>query len=222
MYKTTWENIEDKNTSSYKRFGGIINMRKCIAFLLSLLLFLCGCSNKLKDEEIAKLLGTDKLPYGYYHASFVIDTSDLVEVTTYVDYVFVAKVTGYEKTEYDDESIRTYYKVVVEENIKGELIKDQEIILVKSGGITEDNESFSLCFDDILPQIGEKYIFCAYVMEYIDELYCFGPNTVCKVEQTDLMEDASYLQYIEATKKTAEDIFEGKHIVSRYDVNYNE
>lgn len=197
-------------------------MRKFIAFLLSLLLFLCGCSNKLEDEEIAKILGTDKLPYEYYHASFVIDTSDLVEVTTSVDYVFVAKVTGYEKTEYDDESIRTYYKVEVEENIKGELIKDQEIILVKSGGITEDHEKFSLCYDDILPQVGKRYVFCAYVMEYIDELYCFGPNTVCKVEQTDLMEDASYLQYIEATKKTAEDIFEGKHIVSRYDANYNE
>ena len=60
-----------------------------------------------------------------------------------------------------------------------------------------------------------------YVMEYINELYCFGPNTVCKVEKTDLMEDAAYLRYTEASKKTAQDIFEGKHIVSRYDVNYN-
>lgn len=196
-------------------------MRKSIAFLLSFLLLFCGCSKKLEADEIAKLLGTDKLPYEYYHASFVIDPSNLVEVTTYVDYVFVGKVTGYNKTEYSNELIRTYYEVEVEENIKGELIKDKEIILVKSGGITENHEKFSLCYDDVLPKIGEKYVFCAYVMEYIDELYCFGPNTVCKVNNTNLMEDSAYLQYTEVSKKTAQDIFEGKHIVSRYDVNYN-
>lgn len=196
-------------------------MRKFIAFSLSFLLFFCGCSQKLTAEEIAKILGTDKLPYEYYHSSFVINTSDIVEVTTSVDYIFVGNVTGYDKTEYYDRNIRTYYKVEVEENIKGELIKNQEIILVKSGGITEDHEKFSLCYDDVLPQIGERYVFCAYVMEYINELYCFGPNTVCKVEKTDLMEDAAYLRYTEASKKTAQDIFEGKHIVSRYDVNYN-
>lgn len=199
------------------------NMRKFIACLLSFLLLFCGCSKKLEVDEIAKLLGTDKLPCDYYYASFIIDETNLVDVTTYVDYVFVGKVTGYDKTEYDEdgESPKTYYKVEVEDNIKGELIKNQEIVLVKSGGITEDHKKFNLCYGDILPKIGERYVFCAYVMEYINELYCFGPNTVCKVEKTDLMEDAAYLRYTEASKKTAQNIFEGKHIVSRYDVNYN-
>lgn len=198
-------------------------MRKIIVVLLSFLLFFCGCSKKLGADEIAKLLGTDKLPYDYYCAEFLIDETNLVDVTSSVDYVFVGKVTGYDKTEYDEdgESPKTYYKVEVEDNIKGELIKNQEIVLVKSGGITEDHKKFNLCYDDILPRIGERYVFCAYVMEYINELYCFGPNTVCKVEKTDLMEDAAYLRYTEASKKTAQDIFEGKHIVSRYDVKYN-
>ena len=198
-------------------------MRKFIACLLSFLLLFCGCSKKLEVDEIAKLLGTDKLPCDYYYASFIIDETNLVDVTTYVDYVFVGKVTGYDKTEYDEDGERpkTDYKVEVEDNIKGELIKNQEIVLVKSGGITEDHKKFNLCYGDILPKIGERYVFCAYVMEYINELYCFGPNTVCKVEKTDLMEDAAYLRYTEASKKTAQNIFEGKHIVSRYDVNYN-
>ena len=196
-------------------------MRKIIVVLLSFLLLFCGCSKKLGADEIAKLLGTDKLPYDYYQASFVVDVCDLVELTSSSDYVFVGKVTGYDKTEYSNELIRTYYKVEVEDNIKGELIKNREIVLVKSGGITEDHKKFNLCYDDILPRIGERYVFCAYVMEYINELYCFGPNTVCKVEKTDLMEDAAYLRYTEASKKTAQNIFEGKHIVSRYDVKYN-
>ena len=196
-------------------------MRKIIVVLLSLLLIFCGCSKKLEADEIAKLLGTDKLPYDYYCANFLIDETNLVDVTSSSDYVFVGKVTGYDKTEYSNELIRTYYKVEVEDNIKGELIKNREIVLVKSGGITEDHKKFCLCYGDILPKIGERYVFCAYVMEYINELYCFGPNTVCKVEKTDLMEDAAYLRYTEASKKTAQNIFEGKHIVSRYDVKYN-
>lgn len=197
-------------------------MRKCIIFFIVVFIAFCGCSNELEVDEIAKLLGTDKLPCDYYYASFIIDETNLVDVTTYVDYVFVGKVIGYDKTEYDEdgESPKTYYKVEVEDNIKGELIKNQEIVLVKSGGITEDHKKFNLCYGDILPKIGERYVFCAYVMEYINELYCFGPNTVCKVEKTDLMEDAAYLRYTEASKKTAQNIFEGKHIVSRYDVDY--
>ena len=136
-------------------------MRKIIVVLLSFLLLFCGCSKKLGADEIAKLLGTDKLPYDYYCASFIIDETNLVDVTTYVDYVFVGKVTGYDKTEYDEdgESPKTYYKVEVEDNIKGELIKNQEIVLVKSGGITEDHKKFNLCYDDILPRIGERYVF---------------------------------------------------------------
>ena len=196
-----------------------MKVRKFLAVLLSFLLMFCGCDKKRNNNEIAELLGTDRLPYEYYYSSFVIDVFDLEQVTTYVDYVFVGRVTGYDKTEYDEESIRTYYKVEVEENIKGELTKDMDIVVVKAGGITKDCKKFSVCEGDILPRIGEKYVFCAYVMEYIDELYCFGPNTVCKVEKTDLQEDESYLKYVEATQKNMEGIFEGKHIVSKYDVN---
>ena len=84
-------------------------MRKIIVVLLSFLLLFCGCSKKLGADEIAKLLGTDKLPYDYHHASFVVDVYDLVELTSSSDYVFVGKVTGYDKTEYSNELIKTYY-----------------------------------------------------------------------------------------------------------------
>lgn len=198
-------------------------MRKKISiFLLLIMTFtLVACGKEYTDEEIGKLLGTDELPYEYYFSEFVIDETDLTQMTTYVDYVFVGTVTGYEKTVYDADCVSTYYNVRVEENIKDELITAEDVVLVKDGGISEDNTKFCLCKNDILPKVGEKYVFCAYVMEYIDELYCFGPNTVCKIETPNISEDENYKKYAEALKTKAEDIYEGKHIVSRYDVNYS-
>ena len=51
----------------------------------------------------------------------------------------MGKVTGYDKTEYSNELTRTYYKVEVEDNIKGEL-KDYDKKMALLAQETELND----------------------------------------------------------------------------------
>ena len=96
-----------------KRFSTVI--------LMLIVLFVFGCEKKV---DIASIIGTDKMKISNYSASFVIDETDLVQITTFSSYVFVAKVISYDRTEYlndDPETPMTFYSVQVLENIKGKL-----------------------------------------------------------------------------------------------------
>lgn len=107
------------------------------------------------------------------HASFVYDTDNIREAVGICDYVFVAKVVSCDGTEYrnvittEDEkgnpkevgSPYTNYTIQVLENIKGELITDKPIPIVKQGGISEKQDAIYLFENDSLPSENSIYIF---------------------------------------------------------------
>lgn len=179
-------------------------------------------SGRMSDEEIGEIIGTNKLETEYYEASFLIDTSDLSAVTTYAKYLFVGTVEEYVKSDYPDEdSVYTYYSIKVVENIKGELVQDENVELKKSGGLKKNQECFILCSGDVLPAVGHTYIFAATIFPKEESLYCFGPGTVAEIENTsDYKNDPVYKKYTEALKTISTNVPDKNWPMSKYDVNY--
>lgn len=70
--------------------------------------------------------------------------------------------------------IRLFIQVL--ENIKGELITDKPIPIVKQGGISEKQDAIYLFENDSLPSENSIYIFLAYAQED-GSLLISGPNS---------------------------------------------
>lgn len=68
------------------------------------------------------------------------------------------------------------YTIQVLENIKGELITDKPIPIVKQGGISEKQDAIYLFENDSLPSENSIYIFLAYAQED-GSLLISGPNS---------------------------------------------
>ena len=170
--------------------------------------------------DVAEIIGTEKMNVENYRASFVIDESDIIAVTTYASYVFVADVVKYDKTEYLNDDVDTpitYYSVRVKENIKGNLRADEDIVLKKAGGLRRGTDTFLVCEGDILPEPGKTYVFAAVILE--DDLYCPMPNMVAEVEDCSKLENSEIIQkYIDACGKEAHGVINGKNNRSKYDV----
>lgn len=129
-------------------------------------MFFTGCASKNNASQLNT--NVSNLPIHQMHASFVYDTDNIREAVGICDYVFVAKVVSCDGTEYrnvittEDEkgnpkevgSPYTNYTIQVLENIKGELITDKPIPIVKQGGISE-NKMLFICLRMIhcLPKI---------------------------------------------------------------------
>lgn len=208
-----WEGMEE-----------VMKMIRNLIIVLMSILLTTGCQKNMSNEEIAKIIGTDELKTEYYMSSFVIDTDDLSSVTTYAKYIFVGTIDDYVKTEYnseDENEVYTYYSVKVLENIKGELVQNKNVEVKKAGGITKDEKSFLMCKDDILPAVGNTYIFAAVMFEKDGSIYCYGPNTVRLIENVDnYKEDKTYNAYIEALNTIVVDIPKREWSISKFDVNY--
>ncbi|MCR5744158.1 MAG: hypothetical protein K6F92_10630 [Lachnospiraceae bacterium] len=192
-------------------------IRHLFFIVMALAIALTGCKSNI---NVAEVIGTDKMKVEKYHASFVIDESDITQVTTYASYVFVAEVVDYDKTEYindDEDSPVTYYHVRVKENIKGELTTEEDIVLKKAGGIKKNSDTFMVCEGDVLPQIGKTYLFAAVIWE--DDLYCPMPNMVVEVDaSSDVLSSADVVKYKEACDNPTPDVPNGDQYKSRYDV----
>ena len=189
----------------------------CSTFCFFLVFALCtGCN---KTIDVAEIIGTEKMNVENYRATFVIDESDIVAVTTYASYVFVADVVKYDKTEYLNDDVDTpitYYSVRVKDNIKGYLRDDEDIVLKKAGGLRRGTDTFLVCAGDILPEPGKTYLFAAVIFE--DDLYCPMPNMVAEVEDCSKLENSEIIQkYIDACGKEAPDVINGKNYKSKYD-----
>ena len=191
-----------------------------ILSVFCLLLVLASCG-KPDASEIAEVIGTDKMTTSTYYGSYIINENDINEIASYSNYIFVGRVEDYIKTEYisDDDELPpvTYYSVGVLKNIKGELTTDENVVLTKSGGIKKDGKTFAVEVNDILPALGNTYVFAATL--YNDELYCFCPNMVALIEESsDIEESSLYKKYTEAADSKLEDI-EPVEGISRFDVS---
>lgn len=115
------------------------------------------------------------LPVSYSSASYAYDTSTPEKAIGVADYAFIAKVNGVIRTEYrhpltvyrdGEEKIvydpYTVYSVEVIENIKGEVVKTNNLEVVQYGGITNDGSQIVLMEGMELLEVGEYYILLPY------------------------------------------------------------
>jgi hypothetical protein len=114
----------------------------------------------------------DDLPIRYCIADYVFNPYVYEELVGFADYVFVGEVKSLKDNtleflptdEHNTGDVRfsevySYYTVEVIENIKGSLVSEVEI--KKIGGVAPSGEYISMMSGDILPRVGEKYIFSA-------------------------------------------------------------
>lgn len=135
------------------------------------------------------------IPISRIQGTFVINVDDQRELAAFADYVFVGEVLKNEGYEYrnpvamedgnGNEIMRgspyTNYTVKVLENIKGNLIMDKGIPIVKEGGLSEDGSCYEMFEDDELPVEKEIYIFYAYAQKD-GSLLLSGPNSNIKID----------------------------------------
>lgn len=193
------------------------NVIKSVVSQIFCLLFLVGCSKS--SINVAEVIGSEQMKLDYYNASYVIDETDLTQVTTLASYVFVADVVSYEKTEYlndEDDSPLTFYKIRVHENIKGELCTDADIELKKAGGLIRGTDTFSISVGDVLPQPGKTYLFAATIFD--NDLYCSMPNMVVLLDdETDWSQSEVVQEYKKACETVHPDVPNGEQFKSQYD-----
>ena len=158
----------------------------------------------------------------YYQGAYNYNVNDLCEVVGMADYVFAARVVMKNKTTYNALTATkiggihtegfpiTSYTVVVERNIKGALLTEQEIIIYKDGGISKNGNNIMLATDDILPEPGKTYIFSAFTQPNGDLLIAGSRSTV-------EYRYSKYLEFLDAYLRRVE--FERERFVSPYAVN---
>ncbi|MDR3186522.1 MAG: hypothetical protein LBU04_06970 [Christensenellaceae bacterium] len=189
------------------------------ALIVSFSLVACG-NQKLSGERIAEILGTQELPYDYVRAQYGIDVEDLRQVVGAADYVFVCLIKGYDSTIYNDSDFpNTQYVIEVIANIKGELRKNDDLILVKSGGISTKHEKFVLYEYDILPKISECYIVLAYGQPNGDILASGVNSNLLIINKDNYAIDVKYIEITEAFRNEVSS--SRQRFKSRYDIHYN-
>lgn len=178
-------------------------MRKNILTICLIIIYLfifCSCTSSLTTEEEYDLLVSNELPIDTIYATFVYENDKLINVIGFSDYVFLGKVKEYKETITDTPSKipETVYVVKVIENIKGNLTTDNNIEVIKSGGLSEDYKTKVIFEDDLLPEINCNYIFLVCASED-GKTSATGANTTMKIENTDnYTKDSEYLKCIEA------------------------
>lgn len=115
--------------------------------------------------------------------SCTIDVYNPKAVVGDVDYVFVGYVNEKNDTVYrfQKDDPYTNYSVIILENIKGNLVKDEPISIQKYGGISKDGDCILLAEDDYLPEQGKIYIFTVRVQDD-GCLLVSGPNSSIVLE----------------------------------------
>lgn len=174
----------------------------CLCFILIVLFAFCSCTPNLTLEEEYNLLFSDKLKVEWISALRMIDINNLNVMVGYSDCVFVGKVKGYLGTINDTSYGRmpqTKYSVEVVEKIKGNLVLNSDVELLKAGGLAKNRRSKILYTDDsVLPEIGNYYAFLVRFYEN-GEVWAYGANTHIEIENTEnLHEDAEYKRVVDA------------------------
>ena len=175
-------------------------------FLLLFTSFLSGCINKEVTPN-GKII--------YYHVLTVTDETNMQEVIGFSDYVFIGTVEGINKKTIRNDAPAEYYSVRVEENLKGSLITDSDIEVIKMGGYLKNGTLILYKSDSVvgtgLCTVGEKYIFVGYGQQDGSLLLdCLCGNT----EYTDELKE-SYLYDFENQID-----FERERFACKYDPAY--
>ncbi|HHW89279.1 MAG TPA: hypothetical protein GX745_00015 [Clostridiales bacterium] len=190
--------------------------------LITAFVIIGGCGKQLSKEEIIEYINNDSLPIEEVRVSYAFDVSKLANKVGGSDYVFIGEVKDYIRTEYGffDETPRTFYSVRVVENIKGELIQDQDIELRKTGGIDKKGKKFILYDYDYLPKLNNYYIF-SVLTQSNGGIEASGKNSSILIKDKENYQDSEeYKNIIDAYLNQNEDIIDREKEQSKYDKNY--
>jgi hypothetical protein len=157
-------------------------------------------------------------PVGNYsssdQANFACDSWGINEAVGRADFVFVGTVVQNNGTRYESDDMPfTDYTIIVEQNIKGNLITGEPIPVSKEGGISKDKSQVKLFASDLLPEEGKTYIFSVYVEED-GALLISGPDSNVPLDSTSEENDALISKYVDAVENQVE------YDITRYDTPY--
>ncbi|MBQ4381111.1 MAG: hypothetical protein II794_00065 [Oscillospiraceae bacterium] len=161
------------------------------------------------------------------------DTSDKRLTVGFADYVFIGTVVSLDKVKYTYEedgeldNVRTLISVRVEENIKGQLVKDKAIQFWYRGGPTKQTDAAAESAGLFLPNPGTTYVF-QILADKDNELINPGAGSIITVGSREKLTDEEFgkkyesmrLAYIEAYKNEDTTYHRKEYYPSRYDVNY--
>lgn len=189
-----------------------------VLFIIGMMLSACAAETAV---DVASVIGTNKMvTISPVKISFPFDYTDLNALVSYQPYVFVGRVEEYVETvNYENNyAAMTVYSVTVVENIKGELITNEPVLLRKAGGNITGTDKFIVMDGDTLPQVGKLYIFFAGALDGIP--YCGIPGTNRPVTEEYTQSDI-YKEVVDACKEMVVLDVTPRETVSIYDVNYN-
>lgn len=209
-----------------------------IGIIICVVILVCSsCNNKKNTKEkepktigttidVAKIIGTDQMQGYWGRMQLVYNPNDINQLVYSQQYVFVGRVEEYIGAKYTGEhreNVKSIYSVKVLENLKGELITSDNIMLETMGGLVKDTDMFVVYEDFALPAVGETYVFSAYNDE--GDLLCHSAYV-----GSDYKNGNVYKEFVDACDnpmtfdfKTSEEILKELNypILSRYDVHYN-
>ena len=150
------------------------NMRRKIVFFLGLLVMVVSSFAWRWNKKEDKKMNTTVI-----YANYDYDVNNIVEVVKNVDCIFVGTVIsidGYNyenpvEMELEDGTIYvqydtyTKYTIDVKDVIQGELTEGINGDIIKFGGVEYGGESIAILANDILPDIGDEYIFMGYMQD---------------------------------------------------------
>ncbi|HHW89280.1 MAG TPA: hypothetical protein GX745_00020 [Clostridiales bacterium] len=191
------------------------------ALIITTFIIIGGCSGPpMSKKKIIEHINNDTLPVESVLVAYAYNINDLTIKVGEADYVFVGEVKDYIKTKYNyvDETPRTFYSVRVIENIKGELIQDQDIEVRKTGGIDKKGKKILVYQSDYLPKFDRYYIFSVYANPK-GFITAVGPNSSILLQDKENYQDSEeYKKIIKAYQNQKE--IDKKRYQSKYDKNY--
>lgn len=99
-------------------------------------------------------------------------------------------------------SPQSHYMVQVKENLKGELDQSKPIRIDKTGGFMPDGKSCELFENDILPSVGEEYVFFIWAQEDGSNRVS-GPNSNIPLNPDDMGRASTMTDGVRTTDREA-------------------
>ncbi len=139
------------------------------------------------------------------YESYAFNVWDYRCLAVFYKYIFVGRVESEIGREYDKDGVpHTFYKVTPLMNIQGELRLGEEFTYKKQGGLSKSGMLCYVLSEDILPEQGKLYIFCAKAIDNGETLYSSGKNSTIPLEENITEENLAESAVVEKMQDACE------------------